>query len=262
MAKPPSSSALTPAPKAIAVPGVKERDVAPAYETRRIHGFMVLVSTQAISEAAKENGQPWEALVAEFVGLEAVFPRRALKLFTKVVPVFIEWDNHIKENPNALARYNAMPTAVTRRGAVPVIPGDPVARMKANSVELISLKKLAQEKASTLQQSRLVMLHEMAHVVYHLLLDAGFRNQDVEFAYNQAMERRLYDEVLTDRGGRGKAYASTNAREYFAEISCAYLDRCNFFPFTHDDLKEHDKTGYRVMERVWGKEKPSAAKKP
>jgi hypothetical protein len=51
-----------------------------------------------------------------------------------------------------------------------------------------------------------------------------------------------------------RPYARTNANEYFAEISCAYLDRCNRYPHTADELKELDPTGYKVMEKVWGKQ--------
>ena len=65
------------------------------------------------------------------------------------------------------------------------------------------------------------------------------------------MDRRLYDQVQTDRGGLERAYAATNPAEYFAELTCAYLDRCHYFPFTREDLKDHDPTGYRLMETVW-----------
>jgi hypothetical protein len=69
----------------------------------------------------------------------------------------------------------------------------------------------------------------------------------------QAMDRRLYDRVQTARGGVARAYAATNSAEYFAELTCAYLDRCDCQPFTRAELKEHDPTGYRLMESVWRK---------
>jgi hypothetical protein len=48
-----------------------------------------------------------------------------------------------------------------------------------------------------------------------------------------------------------RPYGRTNANEYFAEISCAYLDSCFYYPFTYGDLKNHDPVGFSLMESVW-----------
>jgi hypothetical protein len=50
-----------------------------------------------------------------------------------------------------------------------------------------------------------------------------------------------------------KPYAATNDHEYFAELTCCYMDKLHYFPFTRDDLKTHDPNGYKLMEAVWGK---------
>src|SRR5438067_471568 len=52
-------------------------------------------------------------------------------------------------------------------------------------------------------------------------------------------------------GRRGPAYARTNAAEYFAEVSCAYLDSCNYFPFNNEQLHGHDPSGFKFVKRVW-----------
>ncbi|HEX4589188.1 MAG TPA: hypothetical protein VH120_04625, partial [Gemmataceae bacterium] len=46
----------------------------------------------------------------------------------------------------------------------------------------------------------------------------------------------------------------TNDHEYFAEISCAYLDRCNNAPFTAEELKDYDPNGYKLCEKIWDKQ--------
>jgi hypothetical protein len=74
------------------------------------------------------------------------------------------------------------------------------------------------------------------------------------------MDRHLYDEVEDIFGRKVRAYAATNKAEYFAELTCAYLDRCFYFPFTRADLHEHDPTGYRLMQKVWGTGKPQQPK--
>ena len=40
--------------------------------------------------------------------------------------------------------------------------------------------------------------------------------------------------------------------EFFAELTCAYLDRLNYFPATREDLEKHDPTTYKLMQKVWG----------
>src|SRR5439155_248423 len=79
----------------------------------------------------------------------------------------------------------------------------------------------------------------------------GMDNPELDATFKQAVDRKLYDEVNDRAGRRIKAYARTNAAEYFAEISCAYLDSCNYFPFNHSQLQGHDPAGYKFLERVW-----------
>jgi len=223
------------------VPGKQLRDLVLGYETRLIQGFTVLVSTQAITEGKKDNGRPFRCLATEFDGLTEVLPPRALKVLRKV-RIWVEWDNMDRRNPRMLAKYYG--------GHIWAIdPTDHV--LKSNSVTILSLKKLTEEKSYGIHRARLVLLHELSHAVHDLIV--GEDDKTVAFAYKQAMERRLYDNVLTDYGGRERAYAATNRFEYFAELSCAYLDRCYYYPFTRDDLAEYDQAGYRVMQAVWGR---------
>src|SRR5207248_1945306 len=99
----------------------------------------------------------------------------------------------------------------------------------------------------------IVLLHELVHAIHDKCVTLGFNNPEIRTAYRQAMDRKLYDKVEHVSGEMRRAYAATSEAEYFAEISCAYLDRCNYFPFTRDDLKGHDPTGYKLMEQIWGK---------
>ena len=72
-------------------------------------------------------------------------------------------------------------------------------------------------------------------------------------AYQQAVDRKLYEEPGGSNGSSRKQYARANDREYFAELSCAYFDRLSYYPQTREELKKYDPTGYRVMELTWGK---------
>jgi hypothetical protein len=113
---------------------------------------------------------------------------------------------------------------------------------KMNAVEIMTLKRLTEMHQPGTDKDQIILLHELCHTVHHVFL--GNSNPEVLHAYRLAMERGLYP----------KAYARTNDHEYFAEISCAYLDRCNNAPYTADELKDYDETGYKLCEKIWGKQ--------
>jgi hypothetical protein len=68
------------------------------------------------------------------------------------------------------------------------------------------------------------------------------------------MTRDLYRAVPDETRGTVQAYAATNAHEYFAEITCAYLDYCDYYPHTREELKDYDSVGYELARKVWGDE--------
>src|SRR5438270_861737 len=84
--------------------------------------------------------------------------------------------------------------------------------------------------------------YERRDVEHRLLC---MKNPELEAIYQQAMDRKLYDKVNDRFGRQGPAYARSNAAEYFAEISCAFLDSCNYFPFNYDQLRGHDPAGFK-----------------
>ena len=40
-------------------------------------------------------------------------------------------------------------------------------------------------------------------------------------------------------------------KEYFAELSEAYWGRNDYFPYTRQELKTYDPTGFAVLEQIW-----------
>ncbi len=197
-----------------------------------------MLSTQAIREAKKDKGRPFQAIDSEFKQIVKVVPEESLSKIRDVI-IWIEWNNFDPKYPNSVARYC--------RGEV--WPNSTYEGMKNNAVELLSLKKLTTIKNRGVAQ--IVMLHELAHVYEHKVV--GFDDKQVVFAYKQAMERHLYDSVKHDDGREKEAYAAKNHNEYFAELTCMYFDRCLYYPFERKELKEYDAAGYRLMERTWGR---------
>lgn len=98
-------------------------------------------------------------------------------------------------------------------------------------------------------------LHELAHAYHDQVL--GFDSAEVEAAWRRALASGKYDRVERHNGqGRPstqeRAYAMTNAQEYFAECSEAFFATNDFYPFNHDDLKRHDPEMEALLARVWG----------
>jgi len=97
-------------------------------------------------------------------------------------------------------------------------------------------------------------LHELAHAYHDRVL--GFENVEIARVFERAKASGRYDKVLRqDSEGRkrlDKAYAMSNAKEYFAECTEAFFSRNDFFPFTRDELKKHDPEMFALLERVWG----------
>ena len=96
-----------------------------------------------------------------------------------------------------------------------------------------------------------VILHELAHSYHDQVL--GFNNIDIINAYRRAEKAGLYEKVLLFRGGLTRHYASTNHKEFFAEMTESYLGVNDFYPFVRAELKEHDPETFHLMERIWGK---------
>mmetsp|Transcript_24716 Transcript_24716/g.30398 ORF Transcript_24716/g.30398 Transcript_24716/m.30398 type:complete len:621 (-) Transcript_24716:1175-3037(-) len=109
-----------------------------------------------------------------------------------------------------------------------------------------------------------VILHELAHAYHNKCLEDGYRNKEVLECYNAAMDENLYDCVkvhcLDGDASKRKAYACTDAMEYFAELSVAFLGGVGkdkdvefnkWFPFNRTQLKDHDPRAYEMLKKMW-----------
>lgn len=115
---------------------------------------------------------------------------------------------------------------------------------KAGGVEILN----AEDFLAWRRQQPYMLLHEFAHALHWRL--AGL-DEEIQRAYDAAMQRKLYDEVDRNNGERVRAYAATNSHEYFAELSEAYFAVNDFAPYTREPLRKHDPAGFALMERVW-----------
>ena len=99
-------------------------------------------------------------------------------------------------------------------------------------------------------------LHELAHAYHNRTVRMSFGNREIKAAYEKAKASGKYDRVeRKDSEGRShmdRAYAMTTPQEYFAECTEAYFSRNDFFPFTRDELKQHDPEMFALLEKLWG----------
>jgi hypothetical protein len=228
----------------------KSKDPVPGYELRTIEGFKVLINQKCLAEieSAKDNYDvpPLEVLENEFKALNQILMPKLLKVLQGIT-IWVEWDDYPPGTDEESKLRGVRVVAVYRYGSPyaglrSFQKGDLSHPGKMNNVEIMSLKTLTSMHQPGKEKDQIVLLHELCHTVHHVFL--GNENRDVLAAYKSAMDRDLYK----------KAYARTNAHEYFAEVSCAYLDRCNFAPHTADELKEYDPEAYKLCEKVWGKQ--------
>jgi hypothetical protein len=211
------------------------------YELRDIEGFTVYVNKEVLRLPRDRWGrQPLSVLEHELNDLRRIVVPRIVKVLQDV-PIWVEWDDKSPAIAGAVAVYYHGNTEGMKKLGV-----DP---RKVNCIDLVTLRVLGEMRHPGTALQQVVILHEMAHAVHHRLL--GLDNPELEATFQQACDRKLYDDVNDRFGRRGKAYARTNAAEYFAEISCAYLDSCNYFPFNYQQLFGHDPAGFAFVERVW-----------
>lgn len=118
---------------------------------------------------------------------------------------------------------------------------------KARSVELANARNFL----TWCRAQPWMVFHELAHGYHHQFLDGGFENDEVRAAYERVKSAKSYDSVLRIQGRHDRHYALTNPQEYFAESSEAYFGTNDFYPFVRSELREADKEGFELLERLW-----------
>jgi hypothetical protein len=221
----------------LAVPDVlgQQRNYDPQslYQEQSIHGFTVLVSPHVVAQARTAADVRAE-LARQFAEVVEVVPPPAVSALRKV-RIWVEWSRRT----HAGAEFHVSRGWLEKNGYNPE---------KAGGIEISnSLNFLSWSRA----EQPCMVLHELAHAYHFLVL--GERQPEIAAAYRHAVERRLYESVDYVGGGKKRAYALVNEKEYFAELSEAYFGRNDYYPFTRADLQRHDPVGHELVQRLWGK---------
>ncbi len=118
----------------------------------------------------------------------------------------------------------------------------------AKAVEITSVDRFPFEN----RRQPSMLLHELAHAYHDQFL--GNDHIGVLNRYAQAKRSGIYERVKRFNGTETvveRAYALENDREYFAETTEAFFGKNDFYPFTRDELKEHDPGMFELLEKLW-----------
>lgn len=206
-----------------------------AYEARTVRGWAVLVHPEVLKHRPEADAALRE-LDGQLGRVAAAVPAGPLAELRKV-RVWVEWE----AKPRGAAEFHVSAGYLAGHGYNPD---------KLLGVEINNARNFV---GWSRRDQPWMALHELAHAYHFRVLGAD--HPGIAAAYKQAKDRRLYEKVL--RAGRTeRAYALTNAGEYFAELSEAYFGRNDFYPFTRAELEKHDPAGFALMRETWGDPKP------
>ncbi|WP_144051066.1 hypothetical protein [Calothrix sp. PCC 6303] len=201
------------------------------YKSYSIQGFTVLFSQELLQHQSQAN-EARKELKSQLQKIHDVMPVKSWHALQKV-KIWVEW----QRKSNSAAEFHISAKWLQLNGYHP---------QKAGSVEISNADNFVQW--SRLDQPWMI-LHELSHAYHFLVLGESYNG--IIHAYQEAVNHHLYKSVDYANGTKRKAYALTNAIEYFAELSEAYFGNNDFYPFTRRQLAEYDPVGFRLMQQAW-----------
>ena len=207
-------------------------------DTRRLAGWTVHVRRELLAKDAGATARALELLQTQLEEIIRVVPAAAVKELQKV-PLWIS-----PEYPNTPPRAEYHPDAgwLREHGRDPAME---------KCVEFTNVRIF---EAETRRMPNFA-LHELAHAYHDRVLADGFANREIKAAYEMAKAGGTYNRVeRQDSKGRksiDRAYALTSPQEYFAENTEAFFTRNDFFPYTRDELKQHDPGMFALLMKLW-----------
>lgn len=209
------------------------------YEARMMEGWPVLISRQLLEKEPDVTAKAMVLLQKQLAEIHRVVPKEAVAKLQQVRLYFTP------------EYHNLAPSAEYHPGAgwLSANKRDPD---MAKNVEFSNARVFEED----VRRMPLLVLHELAHAYHDRFLPQGHSNPDIKAAYEKAKASGLYDRVER-RDSKGntrmdKAYAMTNAAEYFAETTEAYFGTNDFFPYTNEELKKHDPFMHDLLGKIWG----------
>jgi pimeloyl-ACP methyl ester carboxylesterase len=205
---------------------------AAGYEVRSIAGWRVAVSKELLNQDPAATHRAIELLQAQLDELVKIMPPGVVAPL-QAVPL---WMSPTPQGQHPRAEYHPSAGWLGEHGRNPAM---------AKSIEFSNIAIFEQE----LVRMPMMTLHELAHAYHDRVL--GFDHAEIEAAYRRAVAGKSYEAIRRSNGKTERAYALTNAKEYFAETTEAFFGRNDFYPFTAAELERHDPAMHRLMKHIW-----------
>jgi len=202
------------------------------YHQQTVEGWLVYVSSAFDKDHQQEHDQSLALLQVKLFDIARVVPAPALAELRKV-PIWLE----VADRKTPCMCYHPARQWLIENDLNPD---------KARSVEIANSNRFLKWG---LDQPWMV-LHELAHAYHDRVL--GFENGEINAAFDQAVSSHKYEAVLHFDGKTVRAYALTNAKEFFAENSEAFFGTNDFYPFVRAELQSYDPVTYQLLRKMWG----------
>jgi len=219
----------------------KAEPVSPAptdtFEIRNIEGWSVYINKQDLIDHPEEMARQIDHLQNQFYQVRLTVPAPAVAIMQQRVPLWMEYDS----DPG-LSFHPSYKWLLNRGYPSPEGLKSLVSNCRAKGFGKNALHQ------------PWVVLHELTHGYDYLYLGEGkhYSNPQIKAVYKKAKDSGTYESVLCRYSKAAKHYALSNEMEYFAENTEAYFGTNDFYPFVRAELKEHDPTGYALLQTFWG----------
>lgn len=208
------------------------------HQKRNIAGWTLHIAQKLLADEAELTERAIELLEAQLQEIIRVVPGTAVAELKKV-PLYFS------------------PEYPGKRPAAEFHPGADWLRKNGRDPSMVKAVEFTNIRIFEAETRRMpnFALHELAHAFHNLVLPEGFGNAEIIAAFERAKASGVYDKVerrdSEGRTRRERAYAMTTAMEYFAETTEAYFTRNDFFPFTNEELQQHDPGMFALLTTLW-----------
>lgn len=223
-----------PTPQLTQVPG-NRTPIPTAHTERNLDGWTVRVDDRLLTgEHAQMGERALKLLNAKLVAITVVVPEKQLAGL-RAVRIQLDLD-YAGLRP---MQYH---------------PGAEWLKQKGYSESLVKCVHIPEVEGllSPFENRRMpwVILHELVHAYHDQVL--GFDEPRIIAAWKKFKESGKYTSVMTSMGGMREHYGLTNHKEFFAEMSEAYLGSNDFYPFVAGELKQAEPEIFALMAEIWG----------
>ena len=208
------------------------------YQARTIEGWTVFVSDVLLEKENEASSRALDLVQKHLGEIVRVVPAPAVARL-RAVPL---WFSPTYPVARPRAEYHPDVGWLRKNGRNPAM---------AKGIEFTNIRIFAEET----RRMPAFVLHELAHSYHDQVL--GFDNTEIKAVYRRAVESKSYDAVERSFGNPAKkntierAYAMTDAKEYFAETTEALFGRNDFYPFNRAELEKQDPEMYRLLRCLW-----------